>query len=105
MNKQVLTMNEVSLYNTLLALNWTNAYIQAADVVAVTGQPLAQLMNTLEALASKGKVLAGPEDIGGILVHTFTPVLKGGHAYGFPMDFFESYKDWMLNALEVPHAA
>jgi len=97
-----LTLNEVSLYNTLLALNWSNSSIKLSDVMAMTGQPSGELKATLDTLAAKGKALVGPEDIDGVIVHTITPVIKGGNAYGFPEDFFKDYAHWMFNAIELP---
>ena len=102
MSKQELTTEQAELYNSLLDLNWSKPRIQLTDIIEHTKERHININETLSALATKGKVLTGPEDFGdGIYRHTFTPLIKGGNAYGYPMDFFKDYATWMLNAAKV----
>ena len=101
MSKQELTTEQAELYNSLLDLNWSEPHIELKGIVAHTQGNRLNINETLTALAAKGKVLTGPEDVDGILKHTVTPLLKGGNAYGYPIDFFKDYDTWMLNAAKV----
>ena len=113
MSKPKLTKEEVSLYNELLVLNWSNAYIKRHDVLYglpsfisnnYTSKDFKHTVTTLESLEAKGFLLTGPEDVGeGRMVTTFTPITKSG-AYGYPADDFKDYSEWMQNAVEVPSA-
>jgi len=100
MSKQELTTEQAELYNGLLDLNWLEPYIQIKDIIRHTQNRHTNISELLTALATKGKVLIGQEDVGADeYKQTFTPLLKGGNAYGYPMDFFKDYDTWMLNAV------
>ena len=104
MKKPKLTKEEASLYNELLALNWSNAYIEWGDILLFTRNRVEIIKETLESLEAKGFLLTGPEDVGeGRMVTTFTPITKSG-AYGYPADDFKDYSEWMQNAVEVSSA-
>ena len=102
MKKPKLTKEEAQLYNELLALNWDNAYIELSDIKHHTKGRQMGIAYLIEALEAKGFLLVGPElvpDKG--VVTTFTPITKGV-AYGYPVDDFKDYNEWMQNAVEVP---
>ena len=104
MSKPKLTKEEAQLYNELLVLNWSNAYIELPDILYHTRGRQIGIKETLEALEAKGFLLTGPEDVGeGRMVTTFTPITKSG-AYGYPADDFKDYSEWMKNEVEVPDA-
>ena len=104
MKKPKLSKEESQLYNELLVLNWDNAYIELSGILYHTKGMQTGISETLESLEAKGFLLTGPElvpDKG--VVTTFTPITKGV-AYGYPVDDFKDYNEWMQNAVVVPSA-
>lgn len=96
--KRSYTRTEADLYNILLDLNYSEPYITMEHIEQVTGQSKRQLAPVLGDLISKGKILAGNEEVLDGLVHTFTPIVARGQAYGYPLDYY-TYEEWSLFAL------
>jgi len=96
--KRSYTRTEADLYNILLDLNYSEPYITIEQLEQATGQPKRQLAPVLGDLISKGKVLAGNEEVLDGLLHTYTPIVSRGQAYGYPLDYY-TYEEWSLFAL------
>lgn len=96
--KQLYTQAQKDLFNDLLDLNYSEPYITIEDIEQATGTPRRQLALVLGDLIRKGKVLAGNEEALGTLLHTYTPIVYRGQAYGYPLDYF-TYEEWRLFAL------
>jgi len=92
------TQEQRDLFNVLLDLNYSEPYITIEDIQQATGASKRALALVLGDLISKGKVLAGNEEALGTLLHTFTPIVYRGQAYGYPLDYF-TYEEWSLFAL------
>ena len=92
------TQAQKDLFNILLDLNYSEPYITMEDIVKATGTPKRQLALVLGDLISKGKILAGNEEALGTTLHTYTPIVYRGQAYGYPLDEF-TYEEWSLFAL------
>ena len=93
-----LTTEARAIYNQLLTLNWAEPYITMDDLEETTGIERHTLAPVLGELISAGKVLAGNEDVMGGTMYTYTPIVKG-QAYGYPLDFFKNYYEFMSNSL------
>jgi len=93
-----LTLEAKAIYNQLLMLNWSEPYITMDDLEQTTGIERHTLAPVLGELISARRVLSGNEDVLGGTVYTYTPIIKG-QAYGYPLDFFKSYYEFMENAL------
>jgi len=96
--KQLYTQEQKDLFNVLLDLNYSEPYITMADIEQATGASKRELALVLGDLISKGKVLAGNEEALGTMLHTFTPIVYRGQAYGYPLDYY-TYEEWSLFAL------
>ena len=94
MSKDKYTLEEKELYRMLLELNYSEPYIQLENIEQVTGLRRSRLMPIIGDLISKGKVLGGNEEVMGTLLRTYTPIVKGGNAYGWPCDTYK-YNEWM----------
>jgi len=92
------TQAQKDLFNVLLDMNYSEPYITMEDIVKATGTPKRQLALVLGDLISKGKILAGNEEALGTTLHTYTPIVYRGQAYGYPLDEF-TYEEWSLFAL------
>jgi hypothetical protein len=92
------TEAEKALYNVLLDLNYSEPYITLGSLAKVTGTPRRILAPLLGDLVTKGKVLAGNEDVMGDIIHTYTPIVSRGLAYGYPLDYY-TYEEWSGFAL------
>jgi hypothetical protein len=92
------TRTQVALFNLLLDLNYSEPYITMQDIQRATGSSKHQLALVLGDLISKGKILAGNEEALGTMLHTYTPIVYRGQAYGYPLDEF-TYEEWMQFAL------
>lgn len=103
MNKQSITILEAKLFNNLLDLTWSNPAVTYEDILNCKYEAtLVELVEALQSLADKKLILKGVEYVNDVRMTTITPMLKGGNAYAYPVDFFDSYEDWMRNAVEVP---
>ena len=96
--KKLYTQQQKDLFNVLLDLNYSEPYITIEDIQQATGAPKRELALVLGDLISKGKVLAGNEEALGTMLHTYTPIVYRGQAYGYPLDEF-TYEEWSLFAL------
>ena len=97
--KPLLSHEAITLYNTLLTLSWCESLITINDIEEKTGTNRHELGRVLKELIEANKVLAGPEEVMGHLdVYTYTPLVKGV-GYGYPLDYFDSYYEYMENAL------
>tara|TARA_R110000796_G_C14412776_1_gene418941 strand:- start:369 stop:665 length:297 start_codon:yes stop_codon:yes gene_type:complete len=94
MTKQAYTLEQKELYRQLLELNYSEPYIQVEEIENLTGLRRSRLMPILGDLIGKGKVLAGNEEVLGALIRTYTPIVKGGNAYGWPCDTY-TFNEWM----------
>jgi len=94
-----LSPKAIDLYNSLLDLNWSEPFITIDHIQSATGIGRHRLTPVLDELISSSKVLAGNEEALGVTLETFTPIIKGGNAYGYPLDFFKDYNEWSLNKL------
>ena len=92
------TQEQRELFNVLLDLNYSEPYITIEAIEQITGRPKRDLALVLGDLISKGKILAGNEEAIGTVLHTFTPIVYRGQAYGYPLDYF-TYEEWSLFAL------
>lgn len=93
--KHTYSDQERALFNILLDLNYSEPYCTLDIIASITGLPRRTIGIILGDLISKDKILAGNEDVMGMLIHTFTPkVGRGGQAYGFPLDYF-TYEQWL----------
>jgi len=96
--KRSYTRTEADLYNILLDLNYSEPYITIEQLEQATGQPKRQLAPVLGDLISKGKILAGNEEVLDGYLRTYTPIVSRGQAYGYPLDYY-TYEEWSLFAL------
>jgi len=92
------TRIEADLFNDLLDLNYSEPYITMEDIEQATGLTRRELAPTLGDLISKGKILAGNEEALGTVLHTYTPIVYRGQAFGYPLDTF-TFEEWSLFAL------
>jgi len=103
MSKQSITILEAELFNNLLDLTWSNPTVTYEDILNCSyDATVLELVNALQSLSDKHLILKGVEYVNEVRMTTLTPMLKGGNAYAYPVDFFDSYEDWMQNAVEVP---
>jgi len=93
MKNQTYTQNEKDLYNLMLDLNYSEPYITMDAIVKALGVPRHLIAPVMGSLISKGKVLAGNEDVLGDILHTYTPIVSRGQAYGYPLDYY-TYEEW-----------
>tara|TARA_R110000787_G_scaffold101929_5_gene207630 strand:- start:1484 stop:1780 length:297 start_codon:yes stop_codon:yes gene_type:complete len=98
MKTKDLSTQATTVYNVMLDLNWGEPYITMQYLKAATGLSRSKLEPTLAELIGASKVLHGNEEALGELIETFTPMVKGV-AYGYPLDFFKGYNEWMKNKL------
>ena len=98
MKNKDLSTQAKEVYNVMLDLNWSEPYITMQYLKAATGISRSKLEPTLAELVSASKVLAGNEEALGVTLATFTPMVKG-NAYGYPLDYFKGYSEWMENKL------
>tara|TARA_R110000803_G_scaffold124119_1_gene191975 strand:- start:110 stop:409 length:300 start_codon:yes stop_codon:yes gene_type:complete len=91
-----LSTQATTVYNVMLDLNWGEPYITMQYLKAATGLGRLELEPVLAELISASMVLAGNEEALGVTLETFTPMVKGV-AYGYPLDYFTSYDEWMQN--------
>ena len=96
--KHSLTSAERALYNIMLDLNYSEPFIELEDLSKVTGHTRRQLAPLLGALVTKGLVLAGNEEVLDKFVHTYTPIVGRGNAYGYPLDYY-TYEEWQAFSL------
>ena len=96
MSKSKLSPRAISLYNELLEINWAEPAMTMEVIRNHTGH--LSIAATLEELISAGKVLHGNEDVQGEVLVTYTPKVKG-IAYGYPLDYYKNYNEWMENKL------
>ena len=96
--KHMYTNAEKALYNVMLDLNYSEPYITLADIARATGTTRRLLAPLLGSLVTKGKILAGNEEVLGDLLHTYTPIVSRGQAYGYPLDYY-TYEEWSLFSL------
>jgi hypothetical protein len=92
------TQEQRDLFNVLLDMNYSSPYITMEDIQQATGFTRRELAPTLGDLISKGKILAGNEEALGTILHTYTPIVYRGQAFGYPLDTF-TYEEWSLFAL------
>ena len=98
--KPKLSTQATSVYNTMLELNWAEPHITLEHIQAATGLGRSKLLPMLAELIGEGKVLHGNEEaLGGVIV-TYTPKVRGV-AYGYPLDYFKSYDEWIENKLDI----
>ena len=102
-NRRELTLTEAELYNNLLDLSWSEPAIMYADIAEFTGKRYeGGLLSTLKSLESKGRALIGPEEVEGVMVQTITPIVRYGHAYGHPSDYYKDIETWQaVHKIEV----
>ena len=93
-----LSTQATSVYNVMLDLSWSEPFITFDHIQSATGLGRSELASTLAELVSASKVLAGNEQALGSVIETFTPMVKGV-AYGYPLDYFKGYSEWMENKL------
>ena len=93
-----LSTQATDVYNVMLDLNWSEPYITMQYLKAATGLSRSKLEPVLAELVSASKVLAGNEEALGGIIETFTPKVKG-NAYGYPLDYFKDYNEWMGHSL------
>mgnify|MGYP006883121721 CR=1 FL=1 len=98
MKTKDLSTQATTVYNVMLDLNWSEPYITMQYLKAATGLGRSKLAPTLTELIGASKVLHGNEEALGVTLETFTPMVKGV-AYGYPLDYFTSYDEWMQNKL------
>ena len=98
MKTKLFTQVQKDLFNVLLDMNYSNPYITIEDIQEATGTSKRHLAFVLGDLISKGKILAGNEEALGTMLHTYTPIVYRGQAYGYPLDTF-TYEEWSLFAL------
>jgi len=96
--KHKYTQEQRDLFNVMLDMSYSEPYITIEAIQQATGTPRRQLAPVLGDLISKGKVLAGNEEALGTILHTYTPIVYRGQAYGYPLDYF-TYEEWSLFAL------
>ena len=107
-----LTNLQRHMYNGLLDLSWDEPYIQIGDLymhlnhgddMEYYGHRYERnvFAETLRALESANKLLCGPEEVNGTLLHTVTPIVKGGHAYSHPSDFYTTKANF-LSIHQIP---
>ena len=89
-----LSTQATEVYNVMLDLNWSEPYITMQYLKAATGLSKFKLEPLLAELVSSSKVLAGNEEALGVTLATYTPLVKGS-AYGYPLDYFKDYNEWM----------
>jgi len=97
MSKTKLSPRAISLYNELLEINWAEPAITTEVIRNHTGHM--SIAATLAELIGAGKVLHGNEDVQGKVLVTYTPKVKGV-AYGYPLDYYKNYNEWINNKLE-----
>ena len=94
-SQRELTLTEAELYNSLLDLSWSLPAIRYEDIEEFTGKRHeVGLRAALKSLESKGRALMGPEEVKGVLVYTITPIVRYGHAYGHPSDYYKDQATW-----------
>jgi len=98
MSKTKLSTQATKVYDTLLELNWSEPYLTLEHIQAATGLGRSKLLPKLAELIGGGKVLHGHEDVQGEVLVTYTPKVKGV-AYGYPLDYYKNYTEWMENKL------
>ena len=98
MKTQDLSTQAKEVYNVMLELSWSEPYITFDHIQKATGLRRSRLASTLAELVSASKVLAGNEEALGSVIETYTPKVKGV-AYGYPLDYFKGYSEWMENKL------
>ena len=98
MKTQDLSTQAKEVYNVMLELSWSEPYITFDHIQKATGLRRSRLASTLAELVSTSKVLAGNEEALGSVIETYTPKVKGV-AYGYPLDYFKGYSEWMENKL------
>tara|TARA_B110000908_G_scaffold12308_1_gene14286 strand:- start:114 stop:410 length:297 start_codon:yes stop_codon:yes gene_type:complete len=98
MKTQDLSTQATEVYNVMLELSWGEPYITFDHIQKATGLGRSRLASTLAELVSASKVLAGNEEALGSVIETYTPKVKGV-AYGYPLDYFKGYSEWMENKL------
>ena len=105
MSKQSITSLEAEILWHLLDLTWSNPAVTYEDILNYNyTATVIEIIEALQSLADKKLILKGVEYVNDLRVTTLTPLLKGGNAYGYPVDFVDSYEGWMRNAVEVPNA-
>jgi len=98
MKTKLFTQEQKDLFNILLDMNYSEPYITIEDIQKATGTSKRQLAYVLGDLISKGKILAGNEEALGTVLHTYTPIVYRGQAFGYPLDTF-TFEEWSLFAL------
>ena len=98
--KPKLSTQATSVYNTMLELNWAEPHITLEHIQAATGLGRSKLLPMLVELTMASKVLHGNEEALGGVITTYTPKVKGV-AYGYPLDYFKSYDEWIENKLDI----
>ena len=98
MKTKDLSTQATEVYNVMLDLSWSEPFITIDHIQKATGLGRSKLTSTLAELVSASKVLAGNEEALGVTLATFTPMVKG-NAYGYPLDYFKGYSEWMENKL------
>ena len=98
MKTKLFTQVQKDLFNVLLDMNYSNPYITIEDIQEATGTSKRHLAFVLGDLISKGKILAGNEEALGTVLHTYTPIVYRGQAFGYPLDTF-TFEEWSLFAL------
>lgn len=96
--KHKYTQEQRDLFNILLDMNYSEPYITIEDIQKATGSSKRELAPVLGDLISKGKILAGNEEALGTVLHTYTPIVYRGQAFGYPLDTF-TFSEWQLFAL------
>lgn len=90
------------LFNDILELNWDNPYITMRDIQEAQGLQLSKLKMLIAELVNDKRLLVGIEDCDGDYKYTYTPILKGGNSYGYPVDFFKNHGEFIKeNKLEA----
>ena len=98
MKTKDLSTQAKEVYNVMLDLSWGEPYITFNHIQKAAGLGRSRLASTLAELVSASKVLAGNEEALGSVIETYTPKVKGV-AYGYPLDYFKGYSEWMENKL------
>ena len=98
MKTKDLSTQAKEVYNVMLDLSWSEPYITIEHIQKATGLRRSELASVLAELVSASKVLAGNEEALGSVIETFTPKVKG-NAYGYPLDYFKDYSEWMGHSL------
>ena len=98
MKTKDLSTQATEVYNVMLDLSWSEPFITIDHIQKATGLGRSKLTSTLAELISASKVLAGNEEALGVTLATYTPMVKGS-AYGYPLDYFKDYNEWMGHSL------